>query len=343
VRCLPILAVLLVCAPARAAEPERRLVLVTIDGVRWQEVFRGADPTFAAAAGLPARPAGREEARRALMPFLWGTMARQGQVFGDVDRGGAMAAGNLFRKSYPGYHEMLSGWPSLTIFDNRRVPNPDVTVLEWLNRRPGFAGRVAAFTAWEVFDDILNVKRSGLPVSRGGGAEQPGAETPPWKEAVYDAVPFRGALQHLRDKQPRVLYLALNDSDEWAHLGRYDRYLEAIHRADGWVGELWQALQALPAYRGRTSLIVTTDHGRGEAAGTWQRHGLDAPGSERAWLAVLGPDTAALGERPECPALSLAQVAATLAALVGEDFNAAAARAAPPLPLARTACTKARK
>jgi len=258
-RAFIVLTVLAFAASARAAEPERRLVLVTIDGARWQEIFRGADPAFAVAAGLPAPPPTRAQARQVLMPFLWGTMARQGQILGDVDRGAPVAVTNLFRKSYPGYHELLCGSASLTIFDNRKVPNPDATVLEWLNRKPAFAGRVAAFAAWEVFEAILNVGRSGLPlwVGRGPGAPGPlerlAAEAPPpWKESVYDAFVFQAAARYLDEKQPRVLFIGLNDVDEWGHAGRYDRYLEALSRADGWLAELWGKLQALPAYRGRT-------------------------------------------------------------------------------------------
>ena len=156
---------------------------------------------------------------------------------------------------------------------------------------------------------------------------------PPWKDSVYDAFVFRAALRSLEDNHPRVLYVALGDTDEWAHAGRYDRYLEALHRCDGWLRELWQTIESLPGYRGRTSLIVTTDHGRGDTAETWTRHDGETPGSEQSWVAVLGPGVAGVGERREHPAATLSQVAATVSALAGQDYAAATPAAAPALRL----------
>jgi hypothetical protein len=342
---LAICAALLGCA--HRASGDSRAVLVTIDGARWQEIFRGADPAFltgpdsgsaASARAAFGRP-NSDEARRALMPFLWDTVAHDGQIFGNVERASPVLVTNPIRKSYPGYHELLCGFSSPVIVSNLKLPNPDVTVLEWLNRKPGFAG-VAAFVSWDVFDAILNPTRSGLlvsmghPFGRGGTLDRvPDEVPPPWSGSVYDAFVFRAGIQHLEQHQPRVLYVALGDTDEWAHAGRYDRYLEALHRSDAWLRELWEKLQSLPAYRGHTSLIVTADHGRGDDLATWRGHGPDVPGSEHSFVAVLGPGTAPLGERHDQPT-TLAQVAATVAALVGQDYTAAVATAARPMPLA---------
>jgi hypothetical protein len=49
-------------------------------------------------------------------------------------------------------------------------------------------------------------------------------------------------------------------------------------------------------------------------------------------MAVIGPDTPALGERRDIPPVTQAQVAATVAALLGRDFRQAAPKAAAPLP-----------
>jgi len=92
-------------------------------------------------------------------------------------------------------------------------------------------------------------------------------------------------------------------------------------------------MQSMPQYRGKTTFIITTDHGRGSGPVDWKEHSTpESPGSEDIWIAVIGPDTPALGERRNVPAVTQAQVAATIAALLGRDFNAVAPRAAPPLP-----------
>jgi hypothetical protein len=338
-----LLLALLAAACARTAD-EPRLILVTLDGTRWQEVFRGADPSLwpddHKTPPLPYGGGSPAERRRALMPFLWDTMAARGQIFGDADAGSNFHVQNPHRISYPGYHDLLCGFTSLDINGNDKIPNPDVTVLEWLNDRPRFRRRVAVFASWELFPLIYNVERSGLAVDAGLGGDRTtlldrlrGEVAPPWRGSVYDAFTVEAALRHLQSHDVRVLHLALGDTDEWGHAGRYDRYLEAIHQADRWIAELWQRLEASPAFRGRTSLIVTTDHGRGNTAQTWRQHSPTTAGAEETWLAVMGPGVAAAGPRHDHPPLSSAQVAATAALLVGEDFRAAAPQAAPPLPL----------
>lgn len=334
--------------PRAVAEDDGpRVVLVTMDGVRWQEIFRGADPTLLAAAAA-AEPstirafaqASSRAARAALLPFFWSTIGVRGALFGNLDRGSVVRTANPRRVSYPGYHELLTGFARPAIVDNRPQPNPDVTVLEWLARRPGFTGRVAAYASWDLFPLILNVERSGLPVSRWREAglpavvEQLRRETvPPWRDGVFDTFVFRAALQFLQTRAPRVLFIALGDTDEWAHAGRYDRYLEALHRSDGWLSELWQVIESSPAYRGRTSLVITTDHGRGRDAETWNEHNDRTPGSEEVWVALLGPKVAG-GERSQQDPMTLSQVAATVAALASEDYRASMTAAAPALPLA---------
>ena len=329
------------------ADSGPRLVLVTIDGVRWREVFRGADPNMLAAElrrGVNEAPvkfwrATPHEARAALMPFLWTTVATGGQLFGNPDVGSPLVAQNPHLKSFPGYAELLSGFPSQTITSNRARHNPDVTVLEWLNRRPAVAGSVAVFASWALFPFILNQPRSQLWVTMGQGAgwsalwEQARMSiSHPWQESIYDAFVFRAAMRHLQQRSPRVLYLALGDADEWAHGDRYDHYLQSLHRSDGWLRELWALIEAHPAYRGRTTLLVTTDHGRGDSDASWTGHGWDIEGSQRAFVAALGRGVPARGERRDVPNLTLGQVAATAAAVMGEDYRAAVPQAAPPLP-----------
>ncbi|HLB76162.1 MAG TPA: AP protein, partial [Candidatus Dormibacteraeota bacterium] len=100
------------------------------------------------------------------------------------------------------------------------------------------------------------------------------------------------------------------------------------HRADRFLQRLWEWVQATPEYAGRTSLIVSADHGRGSGEKDWTDHGEEVPAADRIWLAVMGPETPALGIRAGLPATQ-AQFAATLAALVGEDFVGSSPRVAP--------------
>jgi hypothetical protein len=354
-------AILLVLAgPARPdaiaqSSRARNVVIVTVDGFRWQELFTGAErallrPTATGEASVTEKRFWRETAdarRAALMPFFWSVVAVRGQVFGDPSRQSLSRVTNGLWFSYPGYNEILSGAPDSRIDSNDKVPNPNVTVLEWLNGRPGFQGRVAAFGTWDVLPFILNVVRSRLPV---GDAAQPvplpktdreraindlAADLPPyWPGVPFDAPIMHAALESLRSRQPRVLYVMLGETDEWAHEGRYDLYLDAAFRSDRFLQRLWETLQALPAYANQTALIVTTDHGRGATNTDWTDHGRKVPAAEATWIAVIGPGVPALGIR-ESVTVTAAQVAATAAALVGQDFRAASPAAAEPLPIAK--------
>lgn len=331
------------------------VILVTIDGLRWQEVFSGADNALlnkehGGVVDLRATRKsfwrGESEARRELLlPFLWTVVVRDGQIFGDPSRASPAVVTNGHKFSYPGYSELLCGFADPRIDSNNKVPNPNVTVLEWLHGRPGFAGSVAAFSGWDVHASILNRQRSGLFVEVADEAitvartperlhdlQQMVEDLPDlWPGFAVDAITFARCREYVLCKRPRVLYLALGETDEWAHGRRYDHYLQQANTADAMIRRLWEMAQDHPASRGRTSLVITVDHGRGRTAKNWTDHDAKVEGAEEMWMAVMGPDTPALGVREQTPATQ-AMIAATVAALLGEDYCAAVPNAAPPLP-----------
>jgi phosphopentomutase len=137
----------------------------------------------------------------------------------------------------------------------------------------------------------------------------------------------------LDERKPRVLAIALGETDEWGHGRRYDLYLNAAHNADQFLAKLWQQIQADPARRDRTTLLITTDHGRGPTRIDWTDHGSKIAGAENIWMAALGAGVPARGERRSIE-VTQGQIAATVAKLLGEDFLSVQPKAAPPLPLA---------
>ena len=328
---------------AKNATTTEYVLWITLDGLRWQEFFGGADERLMTAdagavkdeAALKARfLRDTPEARRqALLPFCWDVIAREGQLFGDPAHESAVTVTNGLYFSYPGYQEILAGFPDERIQSNAKVPNPNVTVLEWLHRRPEFAGRVAAFCSWDVFPFIINAERSGIPVNAGWQPLEPDAEADQlhllnelaeevphyWDNVRYDVFTFYGALDRLHREATRLLYVSFGETDDWAHAGRYDLYLDSARRTDDYIRRLWEAAQALPEFAGKTSLVITTDHGRGDGREGWKNHGAHLDGSDRIWIAVLGPDTEPLGVRQGVRATQ-SQVAATVAAILGYDY-----------------------
>ena len=330
----------------------RNVILVVSDGLRWQEVFRGAEAELLNKehGGVEDLEGIRrdfwretpEERREALMPFLWSTVKREGRLYGNRDHGGQAAVTNGLKFSYPGYNEMLTGAADPRIDKNAFGPNPNVTVFEWLNGLKAFRGRVAAFGSWENYGAIFNRERAKFPVQAGWEplphakptakqkllADLYAQTTHVFLDTTFDALTNASAEDFLSSSQPRVLFVGDLETDEWAHAGRYDLVLRAAQRVDAFLARLWTALQKNPAYRGKTTLLVTADHGRGDGLEDWKRHAKGVVGAENIWLAVLGPDTQAAGEVID-EAITQSQIAATVAACWGGLRQGRSGRRAP--------------
>ncbi len=329
------------CQVPPAATPEVRAILVTIDGLRWEEVFTGLDSTLARqtetfdALSEDFWAPGADQRKRLLMPWLWETIGEAGVLLGNRTLGsdGIITNGRNF--SYPSYNELLTGQPDDRIDSNDKIPNPNTSVLEWLNGRPGFEGSVAAFGSWDVFPFILNEDRSGLPVNAGFRSATDSdrsdredylntlqAQTPsPWGAVRLDVFTHHYAMEYLKRVAPRVTYIAYGETDDFAHDGDFEAYVRAAHRTDAFLRDLWEWIQAEPGYAQNTTLIITTDHGRGSGEG-WIGHGTGPrwAGSEFTWMAAMGPNIAALGEVADRD-FELRQIASTVAHAVGTNFT----------------------
>jgi hypothetical protein len=279
------------------------------------------------------------------MPFLWKVVAKEGQLFGNQNKGSVAQVTNGLNFSYPGYSEVFCGFPDPRVKSNDKIYNPNMNVLEWLNNMKRYHGKVAAFGAWDAFPYILNARRSGLPVNAGYDPMKFGAPTPEyklldrlkqetlryWPDEPFDSLTLETARVYLEKEKPRVLYVSLGETDEWGHEGRYDKYLESAHRADAAVRMLWEAAQSIRRYRGKTTLMFCPDHGRGDAPEEWKSHGEKIDASKNVWMAFMGPDTAPLGERTQTERITESQMAATLAGFLGEDYCAAVPKAGKPI------------
>lgn len=321
------------------------LFIITLDGLRWQEVFGGvvdsmvanpeltnyAEEVQAAFGGATA-----EERREKLMPFFWNTIGKEGQLYGNRWKDNKVNITNFFWFSYPGYNEILSGYSDPRISSNAKIPNPNETVLEWLNAQEAFKGRVAAFGSWDVFPYIINEERSGIPVNAGyRKAEGPNlspretflnelTDQAPvlWNSVRTDLLTHNYMMEYVKRQHPKVVYISYGETDDFAHDGSYNRYLYSAHATDGMIADLWNYLQQDPVYAGKTTLIITTDHGRGDNPMTeWKSHGKIYKGSDAIWLAVIGPDTPALGEMTQAGQWWQNQVAKTGAAFLGYDYQ----------------------
>jgi hypothetical protein len=349
-------------SPAAAqALKTRAVVLVVLDGLRWQEIFDGPEHDLMNAKIGGVQDADQlrkdfwrdtpQEGRRTLMPFLWNVVAKQGQIYGNQHKGSVAQVTNGFKFSYPGYNEMSTGYPNPAINSNEFGPNPNATVFEWLNGKPQFHNQVAVFGTWNTYNDIFRANSSGLLV-RAGWDLPWGASLTPQEQRLrtlyetttrvedddaFDSFSHEDLLDYLQTHNPRALFVGYGGTDDWAHQGKYDLVLQAAHQDDQHIAELWNTMQAKPEYRDQVTLIITCDHGRGSGLKLWRDHDKNIAGAENIWIAVLGPDTPATGEMAEVSRVTQSQIAATIAALLGQDYRAAVPQAAAPLPVMRSA------
>lgn len=204
--------------------PAPHVVLITIDGTRYQEVFNGTDPHFKKGPAVSARD---------LVPNLYSYFVDQGIAVGKLSP--MVASGPNFI-SLPGYLEITRGHPSTDCQTNDCMPSIDQSILQ-LYSNP------AIFGSWNSIDRTVPTNYSGhVDVGQ------------PWYR--WDPQTEMAARNYLKDHHPDFLWVALGDTDELAHQNDYSGYLIALHEADAFIGELIKTSDP------NTIFMVTVDHGR---------------------------------------------------------------------------------
>lgn len=90
---------------------------------------------------------------------------------------------------------------------------------------------------------------------------------------------------------PNVMVINLKDVDSYGHANKWDEYIKAIKTTDASIKEIWDYIQSLPAYKDKTTLIVSNDHGRHiDAKGGFAEHGDDCAGCRHIEFFAMGPD-----------------------------------------------------
>ncbi len=326
-----------------SAASENLFIIIT-DGFRWQEIFSGADSVLINdekftpdTATLKAMYWASEasDRRKKLMPFLWNVVANKGQLFGNRDLNNKVNVSNVYSLSYPGYNELFTGTTDISISGNSKKYNKNINVLEYLDSKDEFEGKIAVFSSWDVFPYILSKNRNGLVMNSGyeqiqcdtgnaslnmiNSVQEKGISN---KTATrYDMLTYSTAKEYIKNHKPRIVVIGLGETDDFAHQKRYDLYLHQANHVDKMIGELWNMVQTTPGYKNKTSFIITTDHGRGNNTRHWSGHGFFINGSSQTWLAMMGPHIDPLGERKGKEQFYTKQFAATIAKLTGEEFS----------------------
>ena len=329
---------------AAATRHTQHIVLFTSDGVRWQDLFTGIDPKLMneKAAGMGEggetlrkslwKPTA-EERRAALMPFFWNTLVPGGVLLGNAAKGCSLAVSNGYRVSYPGYSEILTGRSQDDVIKgNDPIRNPTPSFLQLLKAHSALrTEQVAVFASWKVFHAIAENRQGDIYINAGYEDSTLPAKSRKIEllnqlqsearfldsSSRHDAFTFELAMEYLAAVQPEHLYISFDETDDWAHNKRYDQVLESLQFFDRAIHRLWTFLQKSEKYRDKTTLVITTDHGRGGTLGDWSGHGPEVPGDEQIWAAFVGPDTPARGELTNRPIHYQRDIAPTILQLLG--------------------------
>ena len=276
-----------------------RVVLVVIDGVRWQDIFGGVDPDLARTYLLPSREVVGADV---LVPNLHRLATREGLAYGTPEVGEAMFASGPNYVSQPGYIEMFSERRALGCLSNDCPRTTEPTFVDAIAEATN--GSAAVISSWEVVGRAAASAPAKLVVSVGQARGENQGELRVNESAshalemgrIAAAYPGHGeyrsdkytreiALSYLEARHPRFLFLGLGDTDEYAHLGDYRGYLRALHEADKTIGRLLETLERMGDDGRHTTVLVTTDHGRERA---FMSHGGFAPESSRVWMIAGG-------------------------------------------------------
>lgn len=337
-----LLSLLVVPLISYSQKSQPNVFIITLDGVRWQEVFTGIDSNLLENKKYTENKdhlvklfEGKtpEEKREKLMPFFWNTITSKGQLYGNRNIGSKVDVANKMVFSYPGYNEILTGFADDNNIDsNAKKYNKNVTILEKVNNLPDYKGKVAAFASWDVFPYIINDKRSGIPVNAGYMDAKDNLNDREiflneiqrqapiiWETVRLDVFTHHFAKEYIKKNQPKLVYIAYGETDDFAHGGSFDDYIKSLKNTDALIENLWNYVQGNTFYKDNTYFIITTDHGRGVGAednSSWTGHGKDVKGATETWLAVLGPNIKTKGEIKGDSQIHNNQVAATVLELL---------------------------
>lgn len=323
----------------------RNLVIITLDGCRWKEIFQGADSIDLFSSKFRTQNLDSLKKyywadnialrRKKLAPFFWNYWVNHGQLYGNRNWGNKVNVKNPYWFSYPGYNEIFTGYPDPRVNSNGFGDDPNINVLEYINKQKGYKNKVAVFCAWNAFYRILNESRSHLMIRAGiktldsipledsstfKALEEECHWPPHGNRGLNPLVLYSRAKQYAEQNHPRVLYIGWATTDTYGHEGKYGAYLDAIHNINLMIKDLWNYLQTDPFYKNNTTIFVTVDHGRGYG-NQWVTHGREAAHSNEIWFAVMGPDTKPLGEINKPEQLYQNQFAKTFAAFLGLNFT----------------------
>lgn len=274
--------------PQPPPEKVEAVIVVTIDGVRWQEIFEGTNELHERDARVPIMEPDE------LVPNLSRWANERGSSVGAPGFGPMRASGPDFL-SLPGYTEIMTGRPPTDCQSNFCGSVKIPTMLD-LAKDKYPTEHVSIVSSWENLAYASSPTLAGIDFSTGrlrsNGVPDEwlslARKYPAWPgEGEYraDAFTMPIALKVLEKQRPKLMFIGLGDTDEHAHHGDILNYVAALRAADGFLGKLEETLATMGERGKHTAIFVTCDHGRNA---DFREHGGEWPESGRVWLVAAG-------------------------------------------------------
>lgn len=294
-----------------------RVVLVTVDGVRWQDVFQGSNLAFGGLA---------HHSPDDLLPRTLTEVRKRGVAWG-YDRPGCGTAHPAGRSnvSLPGYLEIFTAHAPPCM--NNECEPTKRTLLD-VAMKAGMPG-VASISSWPMIARAVTGGDAHVFVSAGQSWDGP-TDDPTLAQAVFrgqnvdsapggdgyrpDAHTGEIALAYFRRYRPAFLHVGFGDPDEWGHRNDYTAYLSSVRRIDDWIGTLADELDRMGEDGRRTTVLITPDHGRN---GDFVNHGPDHPESARTFLLAFGDTLEGASSTCSARDVRLTDIAPSLAVRLG--------------------------
>lgn len=290
---------LLIALSGAEALAQENVILITLDGARYQEFFKGV-----------RRPKTADQKRGTrMLPWLDAkASAGEAFIYGRHRIGHPFLVSNPVNLSKPAYMSILSGQYEDQCRSNGCENTTRHTIFDSLAEQ-GFAKKdLAVFASWpgieEAAESVVGRATRFIGINPYSDAtadpqeqawiddhnRRAFAEMAPWGEARRDVFTFEVADHYLKRHSPRFLYISLLDTDEWGHKNNYKNYVEAFQDLNKYLEQLQATLAAMGDYGRRTSIIITTDHGRNPGP-LWYNHSALLPTAHRVWATVIPSET----------------------------------------------------
>jgi hypothetical protein len=307
-------------AQTRSHQPARRLVLVTIGGIRRQESF--------------------SEDGLVQIPHLYNDLLPQALFFPYTVNEGVTSHFNTISSILTGVWQHVDDWGSQkpanpTLFHYLQLHQAVGAEETWVvtsnkqltaNIGPGANVILSKQLMIEAVERIINGQTSRQRLERdqilqemkavletdyeriGWGVPSASAFQDPEVKKTFitaltnfihgpdssasgDELTFLIAREVLERISPAMLMINFSDV-EVAHSGAYSLHLGGIRRADTLCHHLWQFIQSSPALRANTTLVIMNEFGRdpdGSGTNGFFNHRTNTECCRMAWSMVLGP------------------------------------------------------